>query len=164
MAIGIITGFEIAKNKDGDNPRILLQVKMLDDDIRTVELVSQAGEDNNPASGCRVVVADVADSYKIGIAVTDDLAPECDPGEKELYSTSSPAAAKLARTKWDSAGNVVHNLGANSAVSFAALDAALQLLVTAINAAFATKLNGAGAAGGLALDISLSESPTVKIP
>ncbi|GAH42743.1 unnamed protein product, partial [marine sediment metagenome] len=40
----------------------------------------------------------------------------------------------------------------------------LQLLVTAINAAFATKLNGAGAAGGLALDISLAESPTVKVP
>lgn len=162
--IGIITGREVKKNRDGDKDRLLLQVEMISGDIRTVELVSQAGEDTNPASGCRVVVIDVADSYKVGIAISDDLAPEVDPGEKEIYSTDSPATAKQARTKWDGAGNVVHNQGVNSAVSYVALDAALQLLVTAINAALATKKDEAGSAGGLTLDISLSESPTVKLP
>jgi len=164
VAIGIITGREIGKNRDGDSDRLLLQVQMLDEDVRTIELVSQAGEDVNPANGCRVFVANASNSYKVGIAVSDDLTPEVDPGEKEIYSTDDPATTKMARLKFDSAGNVVNNQGLNSAVSYAALNTALQLLVTAINAALATKLDGAGAAGALVLDISLSESPTVKIP
>jgi len=164
MNVGNITGREIGKYKDSNVDRVLLQVKFYDDDTKQVELISQHGEDVNPADGCRVLVIDITDSWQAAIAITDDLEPEVDPGEKEIYSTDSPATAKQARTKWDGTGNVIHNQGAKSVVTYAALDAALQLLVTAINAAFATKLNGAGAAGGLALDISLSESPTVKVP
>lgn len=164
--IGIITGRTIGLNRDGDKPRVLLQVELELDDVRTIELIPKSGVDENPGNGCRVVVVDVAgeDNYSVGIAVTDDLTPSVLPGEKEIYSTNSPVTTKLARIKLDTLGNVVNNQGSNSAVSYAALNTALQLLVTAINAAFATKLNGSGAAGGLALDISAAESPTVKLP
>ncbi len=180
--LGIITNRQITTNRDGNATRIILQVNMMEDDVRTVEMVGQAGEDTNPANGCRVVVIDITPSHKLAIAVTDDLAPECDPGEKEIYSTDNPVSAKKARTLWNSdgdiihdadggakleilnSGDVVHNSGTESAVSYTALNNALQLLVTAINAAFATKADAAGANPGITLDISLAESGTVKIP
>ena len=164
MALGIITGRQIGRNRDGDKSRVLLQVQLVDDDMRTVELFAQAGEDVNPANGCRVVVLNLADSYKAGVAVSDDLTPEVDPGEKEIYSTDNPVTAKKARIKLTGTGDVEINQGTESAVTFAQLDTALQLLVTAINAALSTKLDGAGTAGALTLDISLAESPTVKLP
>jgi hypothetical protein len=164
MKLGKITGRRIGTNRDGDASRVILQVELLEDDVKTVELFSQAGEDVNPADGCRAVVIDVASSYKVAIAVSDDLTPEVNAGEKEIYSTDNPATTKQARTLWDSAGNVVHNQGAESVVTYAALDLALQTLVTAINGAFATKADAAGANPALTLDISLSESPTVKVP
>ena len=164
MKIGIITGREIGKIKDGDKDRVLIQVQLFEDDVRQVELIGQHGEDVNPADGCRVIIFDINEAYQAGIAITDDLTPEVDPGEKELYSTDNPATTKLARTKWDSSGNVINNEGANSVVTYAALNTALQNLVTAINAAFATKQDAAGANPGLTLDISGAESPTVKAP
>jgi hypothetical protein len=112
--VGIITNRQIGPNRDGDKSRLLLQVQMVDDDMRTVELVTQAGEDTNPANGCRVVVINVP-GYKVAVAVTDDLTPEVDPGEKEIYSTDNPATAKQARTRWKSDGTIVHNLGTTEA-------------------------------------------------
>jgi hypothetical protein len=162
--IGIVKGREIKTNKDGDIDRVLLQVEFTEDEIRTVELMPGHGVDVNPANDTRVFVQDDSESYQVGIASTDDLDPEVDPGEVEFYSTDSPATAKQARLKLDSDGNVINNQGANSAVSYAALNTALQLLVTNINALFATKLDGGGSAGTLTLDISASESNTVKIP
>ena len=171
MAFGIITGRSIMTNRDGTKPRILLQVQLdesldpIENDIRTVELVSQAGDDNNPAIGCRVFVTEADDSYKIAIAVTDDLLPEVNPGEREIYSTAGdPATVKMARIKLSNAGEVIINQGTDNAVSWTDLNTALQTLVTAINAAFATKLDGAGAAGALVLDLSLAKVLTVKLP
>jgi hypothetical protein len=97
--IGIIRGHSIAKNKDGDKNRILLQVEMLEDDIRTVELMPGSGQDYNPAIGSRVFVADAEESSQIGIETTDNFEPETDPGEKEIYSTDNPVTKKLARIK-----------------------------------------------------------------
>lgn len=165
MKLGVIKGSIVGKNKDSDVNRRLLQVAMDDEeDVRTVELITQHGEDTNPANDCRVLIISIAPSYKIGVAITDELAPEVSTGEKEIYSTDNPATTKKARIKLGSNGNVIHNQGNKSAVSYAALNTALQSLVTAINSALATKLNGSGSAGTLTLDISAAESPTVKVP
>jgi hypothetical protein len=43
------------------------------------------------------------------------------------------------------------------------LNAQLQSLVSAINAALATKRDGSGAAGSLSLDLSSAEVPEVKL-
>jgi hypothetical protein len=48
-------------------------------------------------------------------------------------------------------------------VSHTELNSALQILVAAINATFATKVNGAGSPGTLILDISASKVNTVKV-
>jgi hypothetical protein len=164
MNLGIITGREIKKNRDGNADRIILQVEMLAGDVRTVELISQSGENTNPADECRVVVVDLAKGYKGGIAVTDDLTPEVDAGEKELYSTDNPATTKLARLKLNSSSEIELNGNSDYAVSWTDLNTVLQALVTAINAAFATKADAAGANPGLTLDLSSAKVLTVRLP
>lgn len=112
MGLGIITGSEILKNRDSEKSRLLLQVKMVSEisdipaDVRTVELLTQAGEDTNPAKNSRVYVVEAAESYQIGIAVSDDVVPTVNPGEKEIYSTDSPATTKKARIKLSSNGDI----------------------------------------------------------
>lgn len=99
MELGIIKGFKVDRNKDSTANSLLLQVEIIPEDVRTVEMISQAGEDTNPAEDCRVFVIDASKGYQVGIATTDDLESEVDPGEKEIYSTDSPATTKKARLK-----------------------------------------------------------------
>jgi hypothetical protein len=160
MDIGIIKNRAITKNRDGDANRIMLQVELLDDDVRTVELMSQAGEDTNPATGCRVYVIGESEAYKLGIAVSDDLEPEVDPGEKEIYSTNNPATTKMARIKLDATGNIVINEGTNHVTQNEALQIAINTFLSALN----SQLTGLGAPGGLTLDISTAEVTTVRVP
>jgi hypothetical protein len=183
MELGIITGQKIAKNRDGDKNRLILQVEITSaDDVREVELISQAGEDINPAKGCRTLVVDAAEGYKAGIAITDDLEPETDPGEKEIYSTDSPATEKKAKIKLatngdieiDAYGGATLNIKADGtieingntdfAVTWTDLDIALQTFVTNLNTFLATKKDEAGAAGTLSLDLSSAKAKDVKLP
>jgi hypothetical protein len=177
MALGIITNRRIGKNRDGNQNRVILQVELMADDVQTVELFTQAGEDTNPANGCRVNVIPVSNSYKIGVGVSDGLTPEVDPGEKEIYSTDNPVTVKKARIKLNTDGDVIIdadsgakaeikndgdiilNSGTGSALKYTELDAALQLLVTAIN----FELQALGGAGALTLDITAAEVPEVKL-
>jgi hypothetical protein len=87
MKIGRITGSEIKKNKDGDNNVLLLQVEITDpDDIQTIELIRQSGEDYVPQNDSSVVIADLGPAYRVGIAVDDGVEPSVSSGERELYS------------------------------------------------------------------------------
>lgn len=161
---GIITGREVTTNRDGTNQRVMLQVQMSNpDDIQTVEYVNLPGQDENPINGSRVYIIEVGSSYKIGIAVDDGVDPWGDPGEKRVYSTDDSGAIQafinLLKT-----GIIEVNGNVDFAVRFDALEARMQILVTAINAAFATKINGSGAAGGLVLDLSSAKVAEVKLP
>lgn len=168
--IGIITGRAIGLNRDGDKPRVLLQVELELDDVRTIELIPKSGVDENPGNGCRVVVVDVDgdDNYSVGIAVTDDLTPSVLPGEKEIYSTNSPVTTKLARIKFDTLGNVVNNQGAKSAVTHAELNTALQTMINLIMAHVHTSAvvgnPSSVPTAPITVDISAAESATVKLP
>jgi hypothetical protein len=164
MGIGIIKKSEIRKNKDSTKKSLLLQVEITEDDIKTIELFPQAGEDTNPAVNCRVFFAEATAGYLIGLSTTDDIEPEVDPGEKEIYSTDSPATQKKAYTKWDKDGNIEINGSVDFAVSWTDLNTQLQSLVSAINAALATKKDEAGAAGTLSLDLSSAKVEKVKLP
>lgn len=165
---GIVTGREIGKYKDGDNNRLLLQIKFSENDTQQVELITEAGLDVNPANGCRVIVIDITDAYQAAIAISDDLEPEVEVGEKEIYSTDNPVISKQARTKWDKNGNIVHNQGTKSAVTHAELNTALQNLITLLM----THVHTSAAPGNptsiptapITVDISAAESPTVKLP
>lgn len=180
VGIGRITGRRIGLNRDGDAQRIILQVEMEAEDVRTVEMINQAGEDTNPPNGCRVIVID-ANGCKYGAAVSDNITPSVDPGEKEFYSTDANGTAKKATINLNvdgdisidanggatleilNGGDIVLNGGTKSAVNWNDLNTVLQVLVTAINAAFATKLDGGGANPGLTLDLTSAEVPEVKL-
>jgi len=80
--IGKVTGFKIAKNMEGDSDRLILQVETLEgEDVRSIELFNQAGEDTNPANGCRIYIIDASSRYQIGvtiilqIAISEPIAP-----------------------------------------------------------------------------------------
>lgn len=160
--IGVITGRKISRNRDGDKNVLILQVELIEgEDTRSIELFSSS--DFNPANGTRVYICDVTDSYQIAVATSDGLTPEVEPGEIEIYSTDNPVTAKQARIYLNTDGEIILNQGTKSSVNYADLNTQLQLLVTAINAALATKLDGSGAAGALTLDLSTAEVPEVKL-
>lgn len=160
--VGIVRGRRTGKNRDGDKNVLILQVEIIDgEDTRSIEIFSSG--DFNPANGTRVYICDVSDSYQIAVATSDGLAPEVEPGEIEIYSTDNPVTAKQARIYLNTDGEIILNQGTKSAVNFLDLNTQLQLLVTAINAALATKLDGSGAAGALTLDLSTAEVPEVKL-
>ncbi|MGD9157305.1 MAG: hypothetical protein PVG39_02770 [Desulfobacteraceae bacterium] len=162
MELGIIRGYEIRTNKDGPQNKLLLQVEMIPGDVRTVEFMPQAGEDTNPAIGSRVYVISAAAGYQIAISSTDDLTPEVDSGEKELYSTNG--SSKLARLKLNLDSEIELNGNADYAVSWTDLESILQQLVTDINTIFVTAADGAVYGGGLTIDLSAAKVDKVRLP
>jgi hypothetical protein len=191
VALGIITSHKIGKNRDGDADRVLLQVKMLDEDVRTVELFPGAGVDSNPANGCRVEVVE-ANGVKISGIVSDDIAPESDPGEYEIYSTDNPAVAKKASVKLSSNGDItitaftgakieikadgdiILNSGTGSAVKFSELETAFNQLKDDFDDFKANHKHGGVTIGAgttavsdmpapSTADISAAEVPEVKL-
>ena len=165
MELGTVTGRRIGKNRDGDKDRIILQIEIItDEDVRTVELFTQHGDDTNPANGCRVCVIPIFGSYDIAVGVSDGLTPEVDPGEREIYSTDNPVTEKKARLKLATNGDTIINQGTDSAVKYSELNSILQQLVSDCNALYLTAADGGVKSGGLTIDLSSAESETVKIP
>jgi hypothetical protein len=100
MIIGRVTGFEVGKNKEGDDESLLLQVELSEpDDVQTVELFGSGGRDYNPPTNSTVVVISIADAMQIAVAVNDGITPESEPGEVELYSVDKYAGSKKAKLK-----------------------------------------------------------------
>lgn len=165
MQTARVTGFEITENKNSSGKKLLLQCEISSsDDIQTVELFQAAGENSPPPENSRVVFSPIGtNGYKIAVSV-DDLInpPEIEAGEKILYS--SDGGTIQSKIYLDKSGNVDINDGANSVVTYQALNTALQTLVSAINVAFAAKLDGGGTSPALSVDISGSESNTVRVP
>jgi phage gp45-like len=167
--IGKITGSTVGKNKDGDTDVLLLQVEISeDDDLQTVELVRQAGEDYNPPEGSTVVILPVTQSDKVGVATDDGIAPEVSPGERELYS--SVAGAKMATIKLALDGGVELNGNTDFAVKYSGfatfastIVAELNALIALYNAHLPTPITPAqpSVAGAL---VPLAKSTTVKVP
>lgn len=163
VTIGTVTGQEVRKNRDGFADVRLLQVRMTNDtDIQTVQYMPTSGDDSPPQIDDLVVILSLGTAFRVAVGVQDSVTPIAAPGERRLYSRDGDGdlAAVIALL---ANGNMELNGNADSAVRHAALNTALQGLVTAINSVLATKLNGAGAAGLLTLDLSAAESPTVKL-
>jgi phage gp45-like len=110
IEIGRIIGSEVATNRDSDEPVRLLQVELTAlDDVQSVELFTQAGDDNNPPDDAMCMVLTVSDALKIIVAVSDGLEPEVERGERELYSQEN--GEKKARFKLQKDGKIIHNEG-----------------------------------------------------
>ena len=103
---GTVTKHKIGKNNDGDKLVVLLQVQMSDeDDIQTVELFTQAGDESIPPVGTEVIIVSPTSNRKIAIAESDTIEPEDGAGNREIYSQSN--GAKKARIKLNSGGLIL---------------------------------------------------------
>jgi len=161
MITGTVTGQSIESYR-GSLPVRLLKVQLLGNFPERIEWFDVTGEDTAPLPGDKVVVWQIAENYKIAVATKDLITAAVDAGERKFYSRDSGGNIKsVIYLKND--GTIELNDADDSAVLFSKLDAKLQILVTAINAAFATKQDSTGAPGTLSLDLSTAESQTLKI-
>jgi phage gp45-like len=128
---GIVTGKQTAKNKDGTKNVLLLQVEMADpEDVQTVELMSQTGENSNPPVGSRVVVVGAGHAFKIAIASDDSIVPTTADGEKIIYSTNEAGTAVVSSVYLKNDGTIIAN---NGAVTITAEPGGLLSIVTSGN-------------------------------
>lgn len=165
---GKVTGREIKPNQDGTANKLLLQVEVTDpDDVRTIEAVTQAGDDTNPPNGARVVILSITDNYQVAIGADDGIEPTMDAGEKKLYSVSSGAIAAYINLLAN--GDIELNGNANTAVAFAALASGFNQLVTDFNTHVHSGVTSGGASTLIptstsSADISAAEVTEVKLP
>lgn len=126
-------------------------------------LYGPAGDDSPPLPDdrCLMIKIDGSGNYIISGVICKSQG--ADPGERILYSRDSSGNIQ-ATIKLLGDGVIEINGSADYAVSWTDLNTALQSLITAINAAFATKLNGSGSPGTLTLDISSAKVEEVKLP
>jgi len=91
MAInGRVTGKTVGLNKDGIKNVLLLQCELTDpEDIQTVELMNQTGEDNRPPNDSKCVILKIGEAWKIAIATDDKIKSIAQDGEKRVYSTNT---------------------------------------------------------------------------
>ena len=161
---GIITGYEIGKNKNGTKKVLLLQVRISDsEDIQTVEYMNSPGDDSVPAIGSRVLVLQITKAWKIGIAVQDQIEPEMSEGEKKLYSQENGEVKAYIKILKD--GTIEINGNADFAVAYTDLNTALQTFINDLNTKLTTALTAVGGSWtGISLDISGSKLDKVKMP
>jgi methyl-accepting chemotaxis protein len=132
--VGIVRGYTYEKNRDGEETVNMLTVEVTDqDDLQTIELVSQIGEDYNPPIGSRVIIVDVSPSYRLVIASDDFVTPESLPGEREIYSTSTDGTSKQAFVKMLTDGQCRINGTGDFAVRFNELQTEFNKLRDAFN-------------------------------
>ena len=106
-----------------------------------------------PFSGRRGAIV-ATNNYQISIDVAR--------GETTLYSTTPDGKTVKARIDLNGTGNINLNGSSKKLVTYAELNTALQALITALNTALGTKLDGGGTPGTLTLDISAAETSTVR--
>lgn len=88
LRVGIVTGRETAVNREAGGPAVrLLQVQITDhNDVQTVQLVGQAGEEVNPANGSLVLVLPGGQAFKLSAGTSDWVVPIMAVGGKRLYA------------------------------------------------------------------------------
>lgn len=161
IRIGTVTGRALETNRDSLNEFIMLQVRFFKDDVQTVQFYSQAGDDTSPPNGTKVIVLELGTAFKVAIASDDVITSSMQPGEKKLYSTVGQDIKAFINLL--NSGIIELNGNNDFIVRFNALNTALQTFVVDVNAALATKLNGAGSPGVLTLDIGAAKVDEVKV-
>lgn len=105
--IGIVTGRKVALNRGrGVNTR-LLQVMLTDvNDVQTVQLIEQMGEESNPPNGCMIAVIPGAKAFKLGVATFDGIEPNLSVGGKRIYSIDPSDHSVVAEIRLDPDGKI----------------------------------------------------------
>lgn len=90
LRIGKVRGYEIKKNRDGEDNVLLLQVEGSDpDDIQTIEWYQASGRDSVPPINSLVAFIPAGRAWKIALGANDGIEPESEPGEEKIYSSDS---------------------------------------------------------------------------
>lgn len=130
---------------------------------RETELYHNPGIATGPTVGDEVVTVNVGTSGRIAVATQNyRLEVEVTAGETKIYSTSADGETLKSLIELDTAGLIKLNGDSKSFVTHLELNTSLQAYVTAVNALFATKLDGGGTAGTATLDISSAATTTIK--
>lgn len=133
--LGTVVGSEIKVNRDGENEVRMLSAELTEaNDVQSIELISQNGEQTNPQDDTGVVILDFGRSWKIAIAVRDNVEPDSGlaRGEKIIYSVDENRTIKASvRFKVD--GTLVLNEGTDWAVQYTALKSAFDQLKSDLN-------------------------------
>ena len=166
--IGTVVGSEIAVNRNGENDVRILSAEMSSaDDVQSVELISQNGEQTNPNDDSGVVILELGPSWKIAIATRDNVEPDSglQRGEKIIYSLDSSNQIK-AKIYLRSDGSVYVGDGDD----FVAMAGKVLTELQAIKSAFDSHIHtttatvGAGATPGVISVPSNGATPPVPEP
>jgi len=90
--LGTVVGSQIEVNRDSENEVRMLSCELTEaDDVQSIELISQNGEQTNPQDDTGVVILDFGRAWKIAIAVRDNVEPDSGlaRGEKIIYSVDA---------------------------------------------------------------------------
>lgn len=89
----------------------MLQVVVTDrDDVQTVQLVGQTGEESNPPDGSVVVLVPAGPALKLAVGMLDRVPPDLDVGGKRVYSTAADGTTVKAEVRLDPDGKITaHN-------------------------------------------------------
>jgi hypothetical protein len=141
VQVGVVTNSEVKENRDSDEKSLLLQCEISQlDDVQTVELYKQAGEDYRPPDDSTVVILAAGKAWKIAIASDDGIESVVEKGERLLYS--SDAGVKKAQAYFQKDGTLQINVGTDYAMAFedakAGFDAHLAEVTANLDALVAT--------------------------
>jgi hypothetical protein len=137
MPVGKVISSKVAKNRDGEKDVLLLEVEISEpEDIQTAESIRLAGIDSTPPVGSIVFINDSGEAWKIAVAINDNIKPDTEPGETEIYSSSD--GEKLAKVRCTSDGKTRVNDGDDNAVRFSKLEEAYNDVQSKLNALIVT--------------------------
>lgn len=129
------------------------------------ELYQPSGIMGSPPKGARGVFLPVGSGRRYGVLIATQnyqITIDVGQGETLIYSTTPDGQTLKAQVKLDGFGNIDLNGSSKRFVTYGELNTALQGFKTAINAAFAGKVDGGGTPGALTIDISGAQTSTVR--
>jgi hypothetical protein len=132
MPVCEIKSATVKKNRDGDKNVLMLNVEISEpEDIQSAESMRIAGIDSNPPVGSKGFVNEAGEAWKIVVAINDNVQPDTNPGEIEIYSSAS--GNKLATLRFTADNKIVAQGGGDNAVRYSALESAFNQLKADFN-------------------------------
>lgn len=142
---------------------IVLKTRSAGDQERETEHYQIHGIASGATEDSRAVEIATGTAGRVIIATHNyNLEVEVEAGQTKIYSTTADGKTLKSLINLDIDGNIELNGNSKKFVTHAELNTALQTFVTSLNTNLASKLDGGGTAGVLTIDISASETTTVK--
>ena len=117
--LGRVSGSTVGNNLGSPDRARLLQVRLTSrDDVQTVQLVEQHGEESAPCDNALVTSVSAGSGCKMAVGVSDRIAPVLSKGGKRIYSTDALGTTVMAEVRLDPDGKVtVTNPGGSISIT-----------------------------------------------